>query len=154
MIETQIGIDEIFLARRTLAIGRDHFKLKRLAKGNHPRVMAGEGRLDLGCDPLTQALRFSGPDLLQEWEDQPAADPPGHSKASCQFGATRIKSAIDVDLLVNRRAVAAVGLRLLICGRLHRSQDLSGELAAADRVESKRRARRDKSLRQVLHESM
>ena len=58
-----------------------------------------------------------------------------------------VEAAVQVDLLVGRRAVAAVARRAARGGGFHAAEDLPGELAAAGRVERERRAGRRRSRR-------
>src|SRR6185295_12562858 len=54
---------------------------------------------------------------------------------ACQLGGTGVQTAVNVDLLVRGRAVAAVARGRFVERHLHAGEDLAGELAAADRIE-------------------
>src|ERR1700730_12624486 len=97
--------------------------------------MAGKRRLEFGDDPLAQPCAVGRPDFLQKWKQQPAADTPGHSERPVQLDRTRVETAIDIDLLVHARSVAAVDFGRLVDGDFHAGENLAGELAAADRIE-------------------
>src|SRR5215831_6278130 len=144
--------DQIFLARGLLAVDRDLLDLQRAGKRDLFRVGACERGLDLGRNPLAQLLGGLGPDLLHEGGEQPAADAPGHAEGTVELGRPAVEPAVDVYLLVRGRSVAAVFLRGPVQRGLHRGEDLSRELPAADRVERDRGAGGGERLDQIVHE--
>ena len=114
--------------------------------------MAGEGGFQLGRDARAQLACFLVADLLQEGRQQEATHAPRHSVGCAEDGGLEAEAAVDVDLLVGGRAVAAVGARPGVQHDFHRRQDLTGELAAADGVEGERGAGGAKGGDQVFHE--
>jgi hypothetical protein len=54
LIDSQVRVDEKLLARCSAAVGREHIGIKGLREGDSAGIVAGEGRLDLGCDPRFQ----------------------------------------------------------------------------------------------------
>src|SRR6185503_10780978 len=103
---------------------------------DRPRVVAGEGRLERLHHALAEPRLVGPADLLQERGQQPAADAPGLAVVAGQLDRAGVEAAVDVDLLVHARAVAAVLLGRLVDRDLHRGEDLARKLAAADRVEA------------------
>ena len=127
-------------------------ELQRLLQRHHLGVMAGEGGLEFGDHARPQLGAVGRADLLQERKQQPAADAPGHAERPVQLGRTDIEAAIDVDLLVHARSVAAVDFCGLVDRDLHAGEDLAGELAAADGVERDGRAGFHQRVGQIVHE--
>src|SRR5579863_1212706 len=147
-----VRIDQIFFAGRALGIDGDVRRLKRLLQGDDLRIVAGKGRLELGNDPLAKPQCIGHADLLKEWKQEPTADTPGHPERSIQLGRTKIKTAINIDLLVHVRSVAAVGFCGLVDRSLHAGENLTRELAAADGVERQRGPGLDQRVGKVVHE--
>ena len=54
-----VRIDQVLLARRLLAVGRDGVELQRLGERDLPRVVTREGGLDLGRDTIPKLLQTS-----------------------------------------------------------------------------------------------
>src|SRR6266404_7179648 len=54
LLDSQARVDEEFLARCPAAVGRDDIGIERLNQRDSAGVLAGEGRLDLVCDPRFQ----------------------------------------------------------------------------------------------------
>src|SRR5215831_18763986 len=138
--EALVRIDEVLLAGRLLAVDRDLLQPQRLRERDLPVVATGEGRLDFRRDTLAQLLRGRRADLLQECGQQPAADAPGHAEAAGELRGAAVETSVDVQLLVLRRTVAAVSAGRAIGGHFHAGEDLTRELATADRVERERGA--------------
>src|ERR1700722_12693226 len=114
--------------------------------------MAEKCRLELVDHPLAELCAFGGPYLLQKWKQQPAADPPRHSERPVQLDRTRVEAAIDIDLLVHARSVAAVDFCGFVDRNLHASEDLTSKFAATDGIERQRRTGFDQRARQIFHE--
>src|SRR5262245_51451975 len=150
--EALVRIDEVLLAGRLLAVDRDLLQPQRLRERDLLVVATGECRFDLRRDTLAQLLRGCGSDLLQERRQQPAADAPGHAEVAGEFGGAAVKTSVDVHLLVLRRTVAAVFARRSIGGRFHAGEQLTRELAAADRVECERGAGGGERFDELVHE--
>src|SRR6476620_9718868 len=93
-----VRVDQEFLAGGTLVVDSDVGELQRLLQRHHLRIMAGKGGLELVDNALTQFSRVGRTDLLQERQQQPAADTPGHAECPVQLDRTRIQAAIDIDL--------------------------------------------------------
>src|SRR5207237_9968918 len=130
----------------------DVLGIGHLWERDRPGVVAGEGGLELVDHALAERRLAVAADLLQERREQPAADAPGRAVGADELGRREAEVAVDIDLLVDARAVAAVFLGGLVDGDLHRRQDLAGELAAADRIEGDGRAGVDQRLREVVEE--
>ena len=64
-------------------------------------MISAATRSRIRCDLL-------GPDLGQVRRQQPAADAPRHPEVAVELGRAAVEPAVDVDLLVGRRSVAAV----------------------------------------------
>ena len=145
---------QVLLAGRLLRVDRDGSRVESLLQGDRLRVARGEGRLDLGGDTLAETVGSLGADPLQEVGKQPAAEAPGHAEVPRQDRLAAVEPAVDVDLLERRRTVAielgSVGGQ----GRLHRGQDLAGQLAAAGRVEAEGGAGLGEGGDQIGHESV
>src|SRR5262249_57156198 len=90
--------------------------------------------------------------LRREGGGRPAAAARGQAEAAKGRGGPAAQSAVDVDLLVGGRPVAAVFLRRPVRGRLHRGEDLPRQSSAADRIEGHRGAGGGERLDQVVHE--
>src|SRR5229473_211751 len=103
-----VRVDQVLLAGRALGINGDMVELQRLLQRHHLRVTAGEGRLEFIDHPLAQLCSLSLSNFHQEGSQQPTADAPGHAECTVQLGRTCVESAIDIDLLVHVRSVAAV----------------------------------------------
>src|SRR6266481_4492954 len=109
-----VRIDQKFLAGRALGIDRDVGEIERLLQRHHLGVVAREGGLKRIDYALAQPFAIDRPDLHQEGKQEPATDAPGHAERPVQFDRTRIETAIDVDLLVHARSVAAIDLGALV----------------------------------------
>ena len=105
------------------------------------RIVAGEGRLQLGGDAALQLLGARRPDLLQEREQQPAAHAPGHAEVARELGRAGVEAAVEIDLLVRGRAVAAVFLGVAVERRFHARRG-SGRPACRRRWRRRRASRR------------
>src|SRR4029450_7432908 len=114
-----VRVDQIFLPGGLLAIDHDLLDPQRLGERDLLRVGGSKGGLDLGGNPLPQLLGPPKPDLLQEGREQPAADAPGHTEGAMKFGGPAIQSAVDVDLLVRGRPIAAAFLLRAVRRRFH-----------------------------------
>src|SRR5918996_5792775 len=105
-----VRIDQEFLASGALVVDGDVGKLQRLLQRHYLRVVAGKRGLELGRDALAQPADFGGADLLQERRQEPAADAPGQAECTAELGRAIVEAAIDIDLLVHVRTVAAIFL--------------------------------------------
>src|SRR5215471_1512051 len=126
-------VDQEFLAGGALGIEREVGEIERLRQRHDLGVVAGEGGLEFAGNALAQLLSLLRSDLHQERKQQPAADAPGRAERAVQFDRARVERAVDINLLVHVRAVAAVDPGVAGDRSLHAGQDLSGELATADR---------------------
>src|ERR1700677_5080330 len=126
-----VWVDQVFPAGRRFAINCDVVKIQRFDERYLGGIGAGEGGFQLRRDALLESLHGGGSDLLQEGVAHPPADSPGHAHAAADFYGAGAEAAVDIDLLVNRRAVAAVLRSLSAEGGFHAGEDLTGELAAA-----------------------
>ena len=115
--------------------------------------MARKRRLELCTNPCAQFGTAFSADLLQEGCQQEAANAPGHAHAGWQGCWAHVETAIDVDLLVGRRTVAAVFLGVEVRCRFHRHQDLPGQRAAANRIKAESRTRLCQCGDQVVHKA-
>src|SRR5579859_5889704 len=99
-VQTLVRVDQIFVPRRDLAVDRDGLEVQGFDQRYLAGVGTGEGGVQLGCNALLQPLHDGGSQLLQEGEDQPAADSPRHAETAVELDRTLAQSSIDVDLLV------------------------------------------------------
>ena len=117
-------------------------------------VLTGKGGVDLPGDSRAHRLGAFGPGALQELWQQPATDAPGKTEVAGQCGRRQVEGSIDIDLLVGIRAVAVVFAHLLRSHRLHRGENLAGQLAAAYGVEGQGGPGRLYRRHQVGHEAV
>src|SRR5580765_1391322 len=122
-----VRIDQVLFAGRAFGVDSDVVELQRLLQRYHLRVVTGKGGFELGDDPLAQLRTLGRSDILQEWKQKPAAHAPGHAECPVQLDRTRVETAIDIDLLVHARSVAAVDFCGLVGRNLHAGENLAGE---------------------------
>src|SRR5688500_277553 len=99
---------EVLLPRCLLAVHGDRIQLEHLSQRDFLRVLAGERGLNLAGNAFPQLLCGFGADLLQERCQQPAANAPGHPEGTIELRRSTVEAAINVELLVDGRTVAAV----------------------------------------------
>ena len=116
--------------------------------------MAREGGRQFIGDPLTQRLRCRRTDLLQEGGEQPATHRPVHAHVAIDLGGAGVKIAVEIDLLVNRRAVTAVFLGRAIQRSLHATQDRAGQRAATGCIKGDSRSGLHQRLGQVFRKGL
>src|SRR6267143_216333 len=103
--------------------------------------MTGEGGGQFVGHAVAKTLRRGGVDLLVEPGHQPAADAPRRAEIAFEDPRARVQHAVDVDLLVDRRAVTTVALPLGAERLLHGCHDGARHRSATDRVKRQGRAR-------------
>src|SRR5882762_10236816 len=123
--ELLVRIDQKLLASRALVVDRDVLEIEHLRQRDHLRVVARKGRLQALDHTLAQPHLLRPADLLQERRQQPAADAPRHAVVAYEFDRSGVEAAIDIDLLVRGRAIAAVDLGGLVERDFHAGQDLA-----------------------------
>ena len=82
LLDSQVRIDQEFLARRSTAISRDEAGIECLKQRDGAGVVAGEGRPDFTGNPRFQPRLDLRTHLGQEVKEQPAADTPRHAGAT------------------------------------------------------------------------
>ena len=85
--------------------------------------MTGEGVGQFVGHAVAKTLRRGGVDLPVEPRHQPAADAPRRAEIAFEDPRARVQHAVDVDLLVDRRAVTTVALPLGAERLLHGCHD-------------------------------
>src|SRR4030088_3200961 len=103
--------------------------------------MTGEGGGQFVGHAVAKTLRRGGVDLLVEPGHQPAADAPRRAEIAFEDPRARVQHALDVDLLVDRRAVTTVALPLGAQRLLLACQDLPRHLPSTYHVKRVERAR-------------
>src|SRR5260221_2441859 len=106
-------------------------ELQYLLQRHYLRVVAGERGLELRDHALAQPCNLGRSDLLQERSQEPAADAPSHAKCPVQLDRTRVQGAVDIDLLVYARSVAAVDFCTSVGRNLPAGENLAGLLASS-----------------------
>src|SRR6185369_5151972 len=150
---TLVWIDQILLAGRAFVVDGDVVELNRLEQRNLPGIMTDKCSLQFGRDPFLQFLRLVRPDLGAEREYQPAADAIRHAERAAELRRSWVETAVDVDLLVDRGAVAAIGCRPAIDRGFHAEENSSRERASTHRVEGQGRAGGHQRLCQIVVET-
>src|SRR6266481_2678037 len=102
--------------------------------------MTGERSCQLVGHAISKTLRRGGVDFLVEPGHQPAADAPRHAEIAFDDPRVRVQDAVDVYLLVDRRAVTTVALCFSAECLLHRCNDGPCHCAATDRIKRQGRA--------------
>src|SRR4030088_1573991 len=96
--------------------------------------MTGEGGGQFVGHAVAKTLRRGGVNLLVEPAHQPAADAPRRAEIAFEDPRARVQQAVDVDLLVDRRAVTTVALPLAANPPPNACHDGPRHRPATDRV--------------------
>src|SRR5450830_1880416 len=134
--------------------GQSLIRRRGLGQAQLARIVAAEGAAQFTRHALLQGLGTSRTDLVQEREQQPAPHAPGHAEIATEGGGRGVQPAIQVHLLVHRRAIAAVFARVAAQRRLHGRQDLAGQGAATGGVKGQGGAGLHQGLGQVVGEAV
>src|SRR6267154_2321366 len=103
--------------------------------------MTGERSSQFVGHAIAKTLRRGRVDLRVEPGHQPAADAPRHAEIAFEAPRAWVQHAVDVHLLVDRRAVTTVTLCISAECLLHRCNDGPCHWAATDRIKRQGRAR-------------